>query len=216
MAGMTLYLWENMFLVPIGKTKKQVAFSEGVGTWGSWRTPPALVHRCSSSWGVLCLSAPPLKTGSLCESSDRGTGGRWGAGGGPQRPSGRVAAGSRSPASLLGLASAIDKRDFVFSFPSHLLSFWWDYPKPVVLSVSPFNLGTVSTRMPKSFLIPLPLSWTLATQLNINFCCGESDFWRKHVLTGKNGDRKVGCIDVSDSEEPSGSGFGDFEMRREQ
>lgn len=88
MAGMTLYLWENMLLVPVGKTKKQVAFSEGVGTWGSGRTPPALVCRCFSSWGVLCLSAPPLKTGSLCESSDRGTGGRWGAEGGGRKVGG--------------------------------------------------------------------------------------------------------------------------------
>lgn len=45
-------------------------------------------------------------------------------GGGPQWPSGWAAAGSRSSASLLGLASAIDKRDFVFSFLSRLLSFW--------------------------------------------------------------------------------------------
>ena len=172
-----------------------------MGTWGSGRTPPALVHRCSSSWGIPCLSAPPLKTGSLYDSSDRGTGGRWWAGGGPQRPSGWAAAGSRSSASLLGLASAIYKRDFVCSFPSHLLSFWWDYPKPIVLSLSLFNLGTVSTRMPLSFLIPLLLSWTLATQLKINFCRGESGFCHKHVLTRKNGDHKVGCGDVSDAEE---------------
>lgn len=55
MAGMTLYLWENMLLVPIGKTKKQVAFSEGVGTWGSGRTPQ-----------LWCADAPAAGASCVC------------------------------------------------------------------------------------------------------------------------------------------------------
>lgn len=80
----------------------------------------------------------------------------------------------------LGLANAIDKRDFIFPFPSCLLSFRWDYPKPVVLSL--FNPGTIPTKMPVSFLIHSPLSSTPAAQLRINLCCGESGFCPRWVL----------------------------------